>query len=57
MKLLIVRFSSIGDVVLTTPVVRCLKQQLPDVTIHFITKKAFLPVLVNNPYIDRVITI
>ena len=57
MKLLIVRFSSIGDVVLTTPVVRCLKQQLPDVTIHYITKKAFLPVLVNNPYIDRVITI
>jgi|UniRef100_UPI00404B659E ADP-heptose:LPS heptosyltransferase len=57
MKLLIVRFSSIGDVVLTTPVVRCLKQQLPDVTIHYITKKAFLTVLVNNPYIDRVITI
>lgn len=57
MKLLIVRFSSIGDVVLTTPVVRCLKQQLPDATIHFITKKAFLPVLVNNPYINRVITI
>lgn len=57
MKLLIVRFSSIGDVVLTTPVVRCLKQQLPDVTIHYITKKAFLPVLVNNPYIDRVITL
>lgn len=57
MKILIVRFSSIGDVVLTTPVVRCLKQQLPDVTIHYITKKAFLPVLVNNPYIDRVITI
>lgn len=57
MKILIVRFSSIGDVVLTTPVVRCIKQQLPDATIHFITKKAFLPVLVNNPYIDRVITI
>lgn len=57
MKILIVRFSSIGDVVLTTPVVRCIKQQLPDAIIHFISKKAFLPVLVNNPYIDRVITI
>lgn len=57
MKILIVRFSSIGDVVLTTPVVRCLKQQLNGVTIHYITKKAFLPVLVNNPYIDRLITI
>lgn len=57
MKILVVRFSSIGDVVLTTPVVRCLKQQLKDSEIHFITKKAFLPVLDHNPYIDRIITI
>lgn len=57
MKILIVRFSSIGDVVLTTPVIRCLKQQIPNATIHFITKKAFTPVLENNPYIDRLITI
>jgi ADP-heptose:LPS heptosyltransferase len=57
MKILIVRFSSIGDLVLTTPVVRCLSQQLPDAEIHFITKKAFLPVLEGNPYIDRIITV
>lgn len=57
MKILVVRFSSIGDVVLTTPVVRCLAQQLPLATIHFITKKAFLPVLDGNPHIQRIITI
>ncbi|MDF3029257.1 MAG: glycosyl transferase family 9 [Fluviicola sp.] len=57
MKILFVRFSSIGDVVLTTPVVRCLKQQLENPEIHFITKKAFQPVLDHNPYIDRLITI
>jgi ADP-heptose:LPS heptosyltransferase len=57
MKILVVRFSSIGDVVLTTPVVRCLKQQLKDSEIHFITKKAFQSVLDENPYIDRIITI
>lgn len=57
MKILVVRFSSIGDVVLTTPVVRCLAQQLPDTEIHFITKKAFLPVLEGNPYIHRIFTI
>ena len=57
MKILVVRFSSIGDVVLTTPVVRCLAQQLPDATIHFVTKKAFLPVLEGNPHISRVFTI
>ncbi|TSJ39993.1 glycosyltransferase family 9 protein [Fluviicola chungangensis] len=57
MKILVVRFSSIGDVVLTTPVVRCLKQQVKDARIHFITKKAFQSVLDQNPYIDRIITI
>lgn len=57
MKILVIRFSSIGDVVLTTPVVRCLAQQLPGAEIHFITKKAFLPVLEGNPYIHRIITI
>ena len=38
---------------LTTPVIRCLKQQVTDAEVHFITKKAFAPVLENNPYIDK----
>lgn len=53
MKILILRFSSIGDIVLTTPVVRCLKTQLPDAEIHFVTKKAYRTLIENNPYIDR----
>ncbi|ASS50789.1 MAG: glycosyl transferase [Candidatus Fluviicola riflensis] len=57
MKMLVVRFSSIGDVVLTTPVVRCIAQQLPETEIHYITKKAFLPVLEGNPHIDKIIAI
>jgi ADP-heptose:LPS heptosyltransferase len=57
MKVLVVRFSSIGDVVLTTPVVRCLKEQVPSIEIHFITKKSFSTVLEGNPYISKVITI
>lgn len=57
MKILVVRFSSIGDVVLTTPVVRCLKEQLKNAELHFITKNAFKPVLEGNPHIDRIITI
>lgn len=52
-KILIIRFSSIGDIVLTTPVVRCLKQQLPGAEVHYLTKKQFRPVLAANPYIDR----
>jgi len=56
-KILIVRFSSIGDIVLTTPVVRCLKQQLNNVQIHFVTKKQFSSVINNNPYVDKLYTI
>ena len=37
--ILIIRFSSIGDIVLTTPIVRALKKKYPSATIHFLTKK------------------
>jgi ADP-heptose:LPS heptosyltransferase len=53
-KFLIVRFSSIGDIVLTTPVIRNLKQQIEGAEIHFLTKKAFLPVIEENPYIHKI---
>ena len=53
MKILVLRFSSIGDIVLTTPVVRCLKKQL-GAEIHFLTKTTFVPILEANPYIDQV---
>lgn len=54
MKVLIIRFSSIGDIVLTTPVVRCLKKQKPDTEIHYLTKYAFSAVVRNNPYITKI---
>lgn len=53
MKFLVIRFSSIGDIVLTTPVVRCLKQQVATAEIHYLTKPAFRSILEPNPYIDR----
>jgi ADP-heptose:LPS heptosyltransferase len=53
MKFLIIRFSSIGDIVLTTPVIRCLKKQIATAEIHYLTKKVFAPVLAANPYIDQ----
>lgn len=55
-KVLVIRFSSIGDIVLTTPVLRCLKQQW-GVELHYLTKAAFAPVLEANPYIDALHTI
>jgi heptosyltransferase-2 len=52
-KFLIIRFSSIGDIVLTTPVIRCLKKQVPDAEVHFLTKDSFRSVVEHNPYIDK----
>ncbi len=55
-KFLIIRFSSIGDIVLTTPVVRCLKNQVEGAEIHYLTKTKFAGLLQHNPYIDKVWT-
>lgn len=54
MKLLIIRLSSIGDIVLTTPVIRCIKKQIPDAEIHFLVKTTYKSILQENPYISRV---
>lgn len=55
LKFLIIRFSSIGDIVLTTPVLRCLKQQVTGCTIHFVTKSQYAAIVYNNPNVDKVI--
>lgn len=52
-KFLVIRFSSIGDIILTSPVVRCLKQQVKNAEVHFLTKKSFYPVIEHNPFIDK----
>lgn len=51
-KILIIRFSSIGDIVLTTPVIRCLKKQL-GAEIHFLSKRSFHSILAANPHVDH----
>ena len=54
MKILILRFSSIGDIVLTTPVIRALKQQVPGAHVHYCTKPGFKAIVAPNPYLDKV---
>lgn len=56
-KILVIRFSSIGDIVLTSPVIRCLKEQLPGTEIHYLTKKKFASLVSANPNLDKVLTI
>jgi len=55
-KILIIRFSSIGDIILTTPVIRCAHEQLEGAEIHFVTREAFKPVLAHNPHIYKLHT-
>jgi ADP-heptose:LPS heptosyltransferase len=53
MKFLVIRFSSIGDIVLASPVLRCLKKQVITSEVHFLTKSSFKIVTASNPYIDK----
>ncbi|MEO8823524.1 MAG: glycosyltransferase family 9 protein [Ginsengibacter sp.] len=54
-KILIIRFSSIGDIVLTTPVIRNLRVKFPDATLHYLTKKKFAGIVSSNPNLDKVL--
>jgi heptosyltransferase-2 len=56
LKILVVRFSSIGDIVLTTPVIRVLKKQL-NAEVHYLTKNVYSSLLKNNPNIDQLFSI
>ncbi len=55
-RILIIRFSSIGDIVLTTPVVRCLRRQYPNAQIDFLVKEKFKTVIEDNPHINQIFT-
>ncbi len=54
MKILLIRFSSIGDIVLTSPIIRCLKQQLANSEVHYLTKAMYQEMLTANPYLSKV---
>ncbi len=55
-RILIIRFSSIGDIILTTPVIRAVRRQL-DAEVHFLTKAKYQSVLAHNPHIHQLHTI
>lgn len=55
MKILVIRFSSMGDIIYTTPVVRCIKKQVPGAEVHFLTKPAYQYIYDNNPYVDKLL--
>lgn len=56
-RFLIIRLSSIGDIILTTPLVRALRKAYPNSLIDYLVKEEFSELLLNNPHIDNVYTI
>lgn len=55
-RILLVRFSSIGDILLTTPLIRALRARHPGARIDALTKAVFAPLLADNPHLDAVLT-
>ncbi|NOR46048.1 MAG: hypothetical protein GQ534_10735 [Candidatus Delongbacteria bacterium] len=56
MKILILRFSSLGDILLATPVLDVLKDKYPDCEIDWVVNSKFAEVLITNPRLNRVLT-
>jgi len=56
-KILIIRFSSLGDVILTTPLLKVLREKFPNTRIDFLTRVSYMEVLVNNSNIDNIIAV
>ncbi len=55
-KILIIRFSSIGDIVLTSPVIRWFDEQVRDTEVHFLVKSRYVELVAYNPRIQKVHT-
>lgn len=56
-SILVVRFSSIGDILLTTPLIRALRRRHPAANIMALTKRAFTPLLSDHPGLNQVLAL
>jgi len=57
MRILIIRLSSLGDVILSTSILSSLKRKFPSSFISFIVKEEYKEVLEDNPYINEIISL
>ena len=53
LKILVIRFSSIGDIVLTFHALRCLKEKHPNAEVHFLTKSTYKELLLASTFHDK----
>lgn len=56
-RVLVVRFSSLGDVLLTTPLLRAVATRYPAADITFVTREAYAPLLATNPHVTRLVAL
>jgi len=54
-NILIIRFSSLGDIVLASPLIRTLRATYPNARIDFLVKSEFAPILQHNPHLSSII--
>lgn len=54
-RILVVRFSSLGDVILTTPLLRAIVERHREAAVTFVTRDSYAPLLRSNPYVKEVI--
>ena len=57
LSVVLVRFSSIGDILLTTPLVRALRRRHPDAHLVYVTKRAHAPLVSDNPHLSAVVAL
>lgn len=53
-KILIIRLSSLGDILLATPLIRSVKNQFPGLQVDFLLRQEYSDALINNPYLTNI---
>ncbi|MGB9797395.1 MAG: glycosyltransferase family 9 protein, partial [bacterium] len=54
-RALVIRMSSLGDLILSTPVAEAIKKEIPNAFLAWIVEKNNAPILTNNPYVDEIL--
>ena len=57
MKILVLRFSSLGDIVMTTAMIRCLRKRFPFAQIDMVVRSDFAELIQHNPHLDQKIVL
>lgn len=56
MEILIIRYSSLGDILIATPIIRAIKEHYQSANLDILVDERYSPLLYNNPHIENIIT-